>query len=404
MTKGLAEKSRVKSNFLKITALLFALMASNSHADDGPEFSGSGFVTIAAGKILGGTSANVGDYNCPCFVSDYAESAIYEDTGGVQWAPDSKLGLQGRVAFDNQKFSVTAQAVAHGSNSGNMDLEWLYGSYQLNSQITFHAGRQRLPMFYYSDSQDVGFTLPWTHLPPWLYGWQVVNYNGASMSYQDQFGDWVANANLLAGNEHRKNSGYWKVYGNGRQSITDVNWTHIVGGDMTLSKDWFEARLVYLQSNTQDVNVNGSWNYATLSYDPPTGAGPVADQRIYGFTLKANYQNWLLFNEFIYINHPGLTYNDFAQIIAAGYRYGKWLPMLTWDHYQGTVVTDGVLAGAPASTPNSEQTISLSLRYDLTTSSDLKLQYDSTSDNSDPGFNPRYGSSRLLTVAYDKSF
>jgi hypothetical protein len=131
---------------------------------------------------------------------------------------------------------------------------------------------------------------------------------------------------------------------------------------------------------------------------------PVAKQQIYGLTLKADYLNWLLYSEFIYINHPGLTYTDFAQNIGTGYRFGKWLPMITWGQYRGSVVTVGVLPNAPSSVPNSQQTTSLSLRYDLTTSSDLKVEFDSTTDHSDPGFTPLYGDSNLLTLAYDRMF
>jgi hypothetical protein len=394
-------------DILRGIVLIFTLATTNTYAHEeiaGIEYSGSGFMTLATGKMLGGTRGNVGDYNCPCFVSDYAQAGIYDARSALQWNPDSKLGLQGNVYFDNKRFSITAQAVVHGANNGSAELEWFYGSYKLNDDITLQAGRKRLPMFYYSDAQDIGFSLPWTHLPTWLYGWQAINYNGISMMYQHQFGDWQTSANLLAGSENRKDSGYWKVYGNGRQSVTNVNWTHIAGGDLTLSKDWFETRLVYIQSNTQDVNINGAWNYTTLTYDPPTGVAPVAKQQIYGLTLRAEYNNWLLHNEFVHINHPGLTYKDFAQIISVGYRYNKWLPMATWGHYRGTVVTSGVLPGAPATTANSQQTLTLSLRYDLTTSSDLKLQYDDTSDHSLPGFTPLYGNSRLLTLAYDNMF
>ena len=390
---------------LKILIPVFALTATGSHAAEGngPEYSGSGFLTVAVGKMLGGTRGNVGDYECPCFVSDYAQAAIYDGRSGLQWRPDSKLGLQGDVSFDNKRYSVTGQVVARGAN-GRAGLEWLYATYKLNDKVSVQAGRKRLPMFYYSDAQDIGFALPWTHLPTWLYGWQAVNYNGFNIAYRDRFGDWAASVNVLAGNEHRKDSGYWRVFGNGRQSVTDVHWTNIAGGDLVLSKEWFETRIVYLQSNTQDVNINGAWNYTTQRYDPPTGAGPVAKQKIYGLALKADYENWLLYGEFIHINHPGLTYKDFAQTVAVGYRQGKWIPMLTWGRFFGTVVTEGVLPGAPPSTANSQQTVTLSLRYDLTTSSDLKIQYDDTTDDSDPGFNPRYGSSRLLTLAYDLMF
>lgn len=388
-----------------ILALTCALFAPVSFAGtEGVQFSGSGFMTLTAGQMLGGTPGNVGGYACPCFVSDYAQAAIYQAHSGLQWAPDSKLGLQGSVALDDQRFSITAQAVARGAYRGAVDLEWLYASYKLNDNITLQAGRKRLPMFYYSDAQDIGFSLPWTHLPSWLYGWQAVNYNGFNVQYQGELADWHVNANLIAGNEHRKNSGYWQVYGNGRYSVTNVNWTHILGGDLALSKDWFEARAVYLQSNTQDVNVNGTWNFNTQIYNPPVGPYPVARQQIYGLALRADYQNWLLHNEFIYIDHPGLTYRDYAQIVSVGYRQRKWLPMATWGHYRGVVVTNGVLPGAPASVPNSQQTLSLSLRYDLTASSDLKLQYDDTNDHSNPGFSPLYGSSRLITLAYDSVF
>lgn len=371
---------------------------------NGVEYTGSGFLTATAGKMLGGTQGNVGGYNCPCYVSDYANAAIYDGRSSWQWRPDSRLGLQGSASLDNHRLSLTAQAVSRGAHNGALDLEWLYASYRLSDAVTFHLGRQRLPMFYYSDAQDVGFSLPWTHLPTWLYGWQVVNYNGASMSYQGYFGDWSAIVNLWAGNEHKKNSGYWKVYGNGAQSVTDVHWTNIVGSNLTLSKSWFEARLVYMQSNTQDQAVSNTYNFANQTYDQPPTLAPVAKQKIYGLTLKVDYQDWQFYGEVITIDHPGLTYKDFAQNFAAGYRYGQWLPMLTWGQYRGTVVTAGVLPGAPASVANSQQTTSLSLRYDLRDASDLKLQYDITSDHSDPGFNPRYGSSHLLTLAYDRVF
>ncbi len=406
MLKTLAREILKPFKLLTSGVLLCLLAATGCQADEGSgiEYAGSGFMTITAGKMLGGTSGNVGGYNCPCYVSDYAQAAIYDGRGGLQWLPDSKLGLQGSVFFDNRRFSLTAQAVSRGAENGSVDLEWLYLSYKLTNKVTLQAGRQRLQMFYYSDAQDIGFALPWTHLPTWLYGWQAVNYNGASLRYQDQVGNWTAILSLFGGNEHNKDSGYWKVYGNGAQSVTNVNWTNILGANLTLSKDWFETRIVYMQSNTQDQAVSNTFNYSNQTYDLPPTAAPVAKQQIYGLTLKADYLNWQLYSEFIYINHPGLTYKDFSQNVGAGYRYGKWLPMITWGHYKGEVVADGVLPGAPASIANSQQTYALSLRYDLTTSSDLKLQYDITSDHSDRGFTPLYGNSRLLTFAYDYVF
>jgi hypothetical protein len=406
LTQPLTQRGAMTRALLPAMALACALAATDVQAVEagGVEYSGSGFLTLAAGKMLGGTQGNVGGYNCPCYVSDYANAAIYDGRSALQWAPDSKLGLQGSASVADQRYSLTVQAVSRGAAHGAADLEWLYLTYKPDNALTFHAGRQRLPLFYYSDAQDIGFALPWTHLPTWLYGWQAVNYDGGSMSYQGYLGDWSAITHVWAGNEHRKNSGYWKVYGNGSQSVTDVNWTNILGGNLTLTRDWFETRVVYMQSHTRDQPVSNSFDFTAQTYSIPPAAAPVAKQMIYGLAMKADYQNWLVYGEVIYINHPGLTYTDYSQILAAGYRHGDWLPMLTWGSYQGGVVNSGVLPGAPSSVKNSQQTWSLSLRYDLTNKSDLKMEYDWTSDHSDPGFTPRYGGSRLLTLAYDMVF
>lgn len=400
----------VKNNKLvQAMALLCALASiTGSHAAEvnGIEYTGSGFMTIGVGKMLGGTRANVMDYNCPCFISDYAQAGVYDGRSGLQGRPDSKIGVQGSASRNS--FSLTAQVVARGADTGGVGLEWLYGGYKLNDKVTIQAGRKRLPMFYYSDLQDIGVALPWTHLPPGPYGWEAVNYNGINIAYLDKFGDWSATANLLAGNENRKDSGYYKVYGYGRQSKSDIKWSNILGGDITLSKDWLETRLVYIQSHTEESNVSGAWNTGTQSYDPPYGPiNPPAKQQIYGLTVNADYQNWLLRTEFIQINHPGLGFQDHAQLVGVGYHYDKWQPMATWSRYKGTMISDGLLPTAAPFPANMQQTISLTLRYDLTTSSALKAQYDSQTDHSSSDFsalNYNYGNSRLLTFTYDTVF
>jgi len=366
------------------------------------EYSGSGFMTLGMGKILGGTSGNVSDYECPCFIADYAQGGIYNAGSGLQWRPDSKIGVQGSAVMDN--LSVTAQVVARGADKGNVGLEWLYGGYRISDNLTVQMGRKRLPMFYYSDVQDIGVALPWTHLPPQLYGWEAVNYNGVNLAYQDQFGDWSASLNLLAGNETKKESGYWKVY-NGRQNRTDAKWDHIVGGDLSLTKDWFETRLVYIQSDTQTKNINGTWDSMTQTYDTTLidpSYTPATKQKIYGLTMKTDFQDWLTHVEYIHIDRPGASWKDYAYIAGVGYRYGDWQPMVTTSKYWGSEVTDhpdyapGWLEG--------HQTVAFTLRYDLSTSSTLKAQYDFQRDQSGEFWDPNYGDSRLLTLTYDQVF
>lgn len=378
----------------------------------GIDLSGSGFATIGLGHMLGGTSGSVSDYRKPVFVSDYAQGGVYEGKGGLQWKPDSKVGVQGVATFPDRRFSVTGQLVSRGAREGAVNLEWLYASFKVNDNFTIQAGRKRIPMFYYSDTQDIGVALPWTHLPPQLYGWEVVNYNGVNLAYRSQVAGWDVGTNLLAGNESKDRSGYWKVY-RGRNNRTDVRWDNILGGDVSLAKDWFETRLVYLQSKVRQRNMSGSLDTDPTS--PTYGAyvggesafsSPDGKQRIYGATFNVDYENFLVRSEFIRIAHNDVMgYTDRAQILALGYRLGKWTPMWTVSNYRSQA---DISAGSDPDGQEAHRTQSLTLRYDLTTSSALKVQLDVQKDRSGPnytvdGYN-RFGNARLLSATYDVVF
>ncbi len=386
----------------KITlACALAAAGSASHASDGNpiEFDGSGFLSLTVGKMLDGSSGRANDTACPCFISDYAQAAIYTGSNRLQWQPDSKMGLQGTLLFGDTPFSLTGQVVARGAQDGAVNLEWLYGNYRLNNALTLQFGRKRLPMFFNSDAQDIGYALPWTHLPPQLYGWDVVNYNGANLTWNQPLDNgWHMRANLLAGAETVKESGYWQMY-RGPGNRTDVKWDAILGGDINLSNDWLETRLVYIQSHTRQRNLSGSWSEALQGYDPATVDAAYANharQRIYGLAVNVDRDNWLLKSEIIYIERPGDTFGDRAQILALGRRIGNWQPMLTWSNYKTMTTVPG----------DTEAHINLAatLRYELDDSSAVKVQLDEQHGRSVPGYEPQYGDARLLTLSYDRVF
>jgi hypothetical protein len=366
-------------------------------------FTGSGFLTVGAGVMLGGTRGQVLDKQCPCFIADYAQNAIYDGRNGLQFAPDTKLGLQGSATLPDPRFSVTAQAVSRGSQSGGVDLEWLYGTYHLTENTSLQMGRKRLPMFYYSDSQDVGFSLPWTHLPPQLYGWEAVNYNGINLQHRNQLGDWDVSANILAGSEHAKDSGYWNIY-NGQYSRTDVDWKNILGGTVTFAKDWFETRLAYIQSATQRHNVNGIWNSSSKSYIPSTDPflnGNTTHQKIYTAAFNVDYADWVLMSEFLYIDRPGANFKDHANRLGVTRRFGDWEATVNVSEYHSQAVT--AVGGDPLG-QESHIDRSLTARYFLTPQSDFKVQLDVQHDRGGINWSPRYGDARLLTLAYDRIF
>ena len=387
---------------LKMTTWALCLaMPSLSAAVElaGVDFQGSGFLTLAAGTLLnGGVAQPSSGLRCPCFVTDFAQSGVYQQ-GGVQWQPDTKLGLQGSAVF-NPRLSVTGQVVVRGAAGGQFDFEWLYADWKLNDKLTLQVGRKRLPLLYYSESQDVGLTYPWVHLAPQMYGWEVVNYNGLNMLYRDDWGDWSSSMNFFAGDETVKDSGYWKMY-NGNNTRTNSRWSNILGADLVLNRDWFTTRLVYLQSSTQNTN--------------PTAANPLAfsdklPQHLYGISFNADSEHWVARAEFLYINRRASYGEDFSQVYGLGYRVGKWLPMVTYNNYY-MVQRQDVAAGLNPAQAEAHSTTSLLLRYDLSPVSAVKLQYDHWQNKaqqpfftSTPNTAVPMGNLDLLTASYDRVF
>jgi hypothetical protein len=353
-----------------VLGMLAMLFACGAQAVD---FSGSGFLTVTAAKKF--------DSQLPdgFFVSDFGQAGIYNSN---KWSlgPDSKLGLQGVMTL-NPQWSATGQIVSRGAQDGKVDLEWLYATYQATDSVTVQVGRKRLPLFYYSESQDVGLSMPWVRLPPQAYGWDVVNFDGANLIHHGNLGGWSSTAEMYFGTENRKDNPYQQIY-LGQDTHTNEKWTNIVGADWTLSHDWLELRFAVMHSNW----VVGGVNYG--------------GQTFYSVAAMADYDNWVIRSEYSVIKRLAANEDDWAVMAGIGRQFGKWLPMVMYSQYHGTY-TDG--------RPNERDSdVALSLRYDLNASSDIKVQYDIFRDKSDAGItsNPSgyYGNSRLFSISYDRVF
>lgn len=379
--------------------LVFSLYAaSNAGAMEiaGVDLTGSGFMTLAAGKILSGdTPSNFNGYHGPVYIADYGQAGVYEKDRGWDVWPDSKLGLQGVATF-NPQWSITGQAVVRGATRAGTDLEWLYLTHKINDKFSLQVGRKRLPLFYYSESQDVGLSMPWVRLPPQTYGWDVVNFNGATLIYREQLAGWNSAAEIYAGSETRSNNPYLRLY-YGKNAKMNERWSQILGADWSVSRDWLELRFSYLQSK---------WNYAGDSL-----AGfidwPASRQKFYAAAFNVDYQNWLIVGEIAYIDRRSAYENDYSQMIGIGKRIGKWQPMLTYANFSGHFLPGPVYSG---SDNESHSTVAFTLRYDLTPSSDVKAQLEKWQDKNGPGFNGvtgnpvSQGNPTLLSISYDRVF
>jgi len=368
-------------NLVSIAALL---VVSNVNAMD---FKLSGFGSVVAGYTSGSCTPDntLSDrYNGSCtrFIADWAHAGVY--SSDFDYRPESKLGLQGMVKF-TPALSFTSQLVARTADVSQISLEWAYLTFEINPEWTVQAGRKRLPLFYYSDSQDVGFSYPWLRLPPDVYGWDAVNYNGASATYRKVLGTWSLKADAFAGYESTRNSPYAKLYYTEPKTI---DWTNIVGGDVELNKDWLTFRLTYIHSGYQQLD------QATGMRDTWPSGADTGKQTIFGASLNVDTEHLLMRSEYSVFDRGSFQYTAHAWMVGVGSPIGKWTPMVTASSYkESTNFPDGYV-------PSSWNSLAFSARYDLTNTSALKFQVDRLHD----GPNTFMGDANVIAVSYDFVF
>ncbi|MCH8537002.1 MAG: hypothetical protein LAT66_04440 [Alkalimonas sp.] len=344
----------------------------------------SGFLTIGAGTIIDskGPGYDYEGFDCPCFVSDFNTAGFYE-RGEIGWKQDSRLGLQATARF-RPGLSLTAQGVARGVDS-SLNLEWLYLSYDLTDELTLQVGRKRIPLYYYSDFQDVGLAYIWARPTQALYGWEASNYNGASVRYATYSGRWEIQSSLFAGRETVKKSGFARIYDEVAQ---DIRWKNIIGADLEVTRDWFTARVVYLQSD----------NSITDKPDDTEFLSPSDKQQVFGLALNADFGDWLILSEFNTntreSREDGLKVPAPAMSVGVGRRIGAWTPFINYARFWEKAKDDEY---------ENERFIDVSatLRYDLTSSSAFKVQINRFSDRSQFEF---VGYTTLLSANYNLVF
>lgn len=349
----------------------------------------SGYVSLVGGKVLSGNlDANyagpteVKGVNCPCYVADWGNAGVYGKEFSL--TPESRIGIQGKYTINN-KTSVTAQVVSRGTN-GTPDLTWAYGSYKFNETFEVQAGRKRIPLYYYSDFQDIGVSYPWITPPPELYGWEATNYNGASVRYNRSMGETNLTASLFAGQEKVNKSLYQKLYY--PDGDTEVQWNNLTGLDLEVNRGPLTVRAVVMKANVRIIN-----------NDPATLLDDASSLQAYGLAMNLDFDKWFVLSEFTQLtrNFEASQYKVTAPAftVGAGMRLGKWTPFINFSQY-AEQTTDSTLYPALS---YYERT-SFTLRYDLDSSSALKAQIDRSVDVA----NNFGGHSTVLRFSYDRVF
>lgn len=377
------------------TVLALAGMSSVTFAVD---FSYSGFANLTAGKAFGangiepsGSGNGLPDnsqWNCPCYIADWSHASVYES----QWSltPESRVGLQG-TATVTPDLSFTGQVMTrYVGGDPKINLEWAFASYNLSPQLTFQIGRKRLPLFFYSDFQDVSFAYLWVRPNEDVYGWEVVNYNGANLTYRDDIGGWAVTANIYAGNENSKENPFYQLYSSTR---TDVRWDHMMGIGVEVNRDWFTARASINKSKQRIIewDVSGP---VQVSPDPSL-YGPSAPQTLSSLAFNIDKDNWIARTEFLMIDRSPEASDVTTFLASGGYRFGNFTPMFTMSRLNTYSSGDDPVRIEV----DTKQTVTL--RYQVNDNSALKVQADRSRWNYLDGTDTVR---KLATISYEIIF
>lgn len=376
--------SRIKDSLKNVAVtLVLALGSAISSSALASDIEIQGFASLVAGAVVEGDrsvplTAN-SDVNCPCVVTDWSNNGIYE---GSSWTtkPDTKAGIQlPYKATDNLSF--IAQAITRGVEP-KPELSWAFLDYQLNDAWSVSLGRKRLPMYYYSEFQDVGFAYPWITPPGELYGWETTNYNGASVRYKGNINSVRVQASIFGGSEDVDKNPYFETWW---PDQLDSEWRDILGAEAEFSRDWWTLRFVYVQS---DVLVD---------YDPGIDR---QDMQAFGVAFNGDFGDWF------FLADAGLNTRDYVNLgyevdapaysLGLGWRFAeKWTSMVNYAYYKEIAEVDSSVYQYFR-----YGNTSLILRYDLTESSDIKVQFDWHDDDSVD----YSGDAQLLRISYDIVF
>ena len=344
-----------------------------------------GFMTAGAAKIVSIDDADKGNI----YIGGLGDRGITED---LTFEKDTRFGLQ--ISSDvSDNMSVVAQLLGRGDNNNfNAIVEWAYIDYEFHETTSMHVGKIKQPVYLVNDYVEVGYAYPWIRPPQEVYllNNPLNTVNGIELLLQFPIGPGTLSLQPYIGSN--------------RDDIPNAQGAYfeaenIYGIDVKYSGRGYSAHASNFQC---EVKTFGGFStgspFGTVAVDL-NGTGD-CDVTAAGFNLD-------LANVVVYGEWTKRTTNDGlsrafgdtnAYYATVGYRFGKWLPHLTYASIDGEASTYGLSTGNGAITgagiPNPpgslnfpvpiQTSITAGVRYEVNDSAALKVEYQVVDVEQDP--------------------
>lgn len=334
--------------------------ASGSFAaglQDGITFNGflTAGATYASQPVLDGTNVVSQDGNV-------------ENTVG--FTNDSRLGIQ-ISANVNPHISVTGQLLARAKDENSQfKADWAFFSYRASDELSIRGGKVKLPTFLTSDYIEVGYAYPWIRPPQEVYFANPIStINGVDVLGRFQVGD----STLLVQPYFGVSRGEEAVvpqefvtapapFGLGLAPGTivraDFSADNLTGVNLSLGSEVFTVRAGYLKTKVNAPAFGVFEDEATFA-----SAGATLD-----------WKNVVLYSEYFEREIEGRANGAFPNqkgyYATVGYRFGSWLPHLTFakldDNDNPTTMGSGI--------PLMQTSVTAGLRVELGAGAALKIE------------------------------
>lgn len=357
---------------LKALALTPLICAVNSYA----EISLNGFASIVAGQTL----SNDETFN------GYDNDLDFETESLFAIQVQSNLG---------EGLGVTAQIIARGEDDWDPDFEWAYVSYDVNDELRVLAGRQRAPLYMYSDYLDVSYAYSWISPPGGVYDLPFDTIDGLGVIYTTEMGEFESTFQAIYGNNNDEDD----IFG----ETIKPDYKDVLGGSLTLVRDWLTLRGGYFQADvtlplSAIAGLSNGWQQAGFS-DIANNVEIEDDSgQFYEFGFQIDYDSYLLVGEYTHRtidNVPLADENSFY--VMAGKRFDSFLVTITYgkddadlQHLTNDIpygVSPGLdflkasTDGLTESTDDDSDYITAGLRWDFHSSAAFKLEYTTFSQD-----------------------
>jgi len=368
---------------LLATAILSVLASSSAQA-----IQFDGFMTIGAAKIVDIEDADKDHI----YIGGLSDRGISED---LSFERDTRFGIQ--ISSDiTEDMSVVAQILGHGDHGNfNAIVEWAYVDYEIADVASIHAGKIKQPVYLVNDYVEVGYAYPWIRPPQEVYllNNPLNTVNGIELLLQFPVGPGTLS--------------FQPYLGSNRDDIPNAQGAffeaeNIYGMDVKYSGRGYT---VHASNFRCDVKTFGSFNVPAannvLGQDLAVnlnGKGN-CDVTAVGFNLDladvVAYAEW---TERTTDETLSRAFGDTeAYYLTLGYRFGKFMPHITFASIEGEASTVGIgsnggaitsqnpltpLVLGPSGSPTSlnfpvqiQTSVTAGLRYEVNDSAALKVEY-----------------------------